>query len=343
MATDKRKPKPARKARPPASASLAPAGSMTFRGATRHFKVSYLSSLGNDGIYISDALLQSCEGQYQTLRGWFGGSDPDDLPFNVEVTDGAKGASHPACRSTTITVGGRSDASTNLDFMRMLLFAEVAEVLMHKQGRYWDCQASNGEALSRVLSADLCLGADPVPSKFLSAPVWLANREANWIDRTERTDQDETANGCGVLFLNWLRFARGFSWASIISASEDTLAETYQRLTGSATAWTDFRAVVDARFPTNKPVRTDNPFRGPPRAAGYQGSPCAPDPALADALKNSLVDAFGTVLGKLRAEGCPSNEKPYLFPDGINDIEFELKVGDGSVLSLSVKIQGTKS
>src|ERR1700728_3782487 len=238
-------------------------GTYIDRGTTTNFKVAYLSSLGAVGIRVADALLLTCETQYSTLRGWFGGIVPDDLPFQVHITDGSSGASHPSCASPIISVGAKSAPPDQLDFMRNLLFAEVAEVLMHKQNKGWDCGASNGEALSRVLAADLCLGPRALPIGFVTAPIWLKNRAQNWVDEKEYTDQDPVANGCGVLFLNWLRFAQGHTWNDVIGAAAETLAKTYSKLTGSTQAWVAFRGVVDAMFPPSQPVTltTDNPFR----------------------------------------------------------------------------------
>ena len=97
----------------------------------------------------------------------------------------------------------------------------------------------------------------------MTAPEWLKHREQNWVDDKEYTDQDPVANGCGVLFLNWLRFAQGHSWKDIIDAAAETLAKTYAKLTGSTQAWLAFRAAIDEMFPPTQPVtlKTDNPFR----------------------------------------------------------------------------------
>jgi hypothetical protein len=343
MAAKPRKPRPAK--RPKNAAAFATGGdNYVQRGSTQNFSVAYLASLGALGITVADALLLTCENQYATMRGWFKGLTPDSLPFQVHVTDGKDGASHPSCKSTLISVGANSGPASNLDFMRCLLFAEVAEVLMNKQHLYWDCAASNGEALSRVLAADLCLGARPLPEGALCAPIWLKNREQNWIDHREMTDKDETANGCGVLFLNWLCFAFGHSWQDIIAASEDTLAKTYKKLTGQDDAWAAFRAVIDKMFPPGQPVtlKTDNPFRKGPVMAEQTSPAAAADLQFSPATGEALVQAFRDVLKQLRSEQAAQGEKPYLFPDGINDIEFECKFGGTEGLDFKVTVKGGK-
>lgn len=316
------------------------------RGATANFKVAYLSSLGAVGISIADALLLNCETQYATLSGWFSGIVPAGLPYQVHITDGSTGASHPSCASPLISIGGQSAPANQLDFMRNLLFAEVAEVLMHTQKKGWDCGASNGEALSRVLAADLCLGSRPLPLGFVTAPTWLKNRAQNWVDNKEYTDQDPIANGCGVLFLNWLRFAQGHPWNQIIDAAADTLAKTYTNLTGSNQAWVTFRTVIDGMFPPNQPVTltTDNPFKVhvdsiavAPRVAVSLDAGAAPTSTQA------AIDGFSSVIRELLANRrTEADEKPYLFPDGINDIEFECKFGATEGFDFKVKVSGGK-
>ncbi|MFL6604453.1 MAG: hypothetical protein ACJ8R9_24395 [Steroidobacteraceae bacterium] len=333
--------------RQPRRRMMANASSSTYvdRGKTTHFEVSYLASLGDSGIRIADAMLASCEMDYAKLSAWFGGVVPAGLPFQVRLTDDKTGASHPSCASTLISVGANSAPGAEMAFMRSLLFAEVAEVLMHKQNLYWDCGASNGEALSRVLAADLCLGSRPLPANFVSAPTWLAKRSQNWIDTTEMTDSNEVANGCGVLFLNWLRFSQGYSWNQIVAAGADTLAGVYQKLTGNAGAWPAFQSVMEQMFPPNQPVtlKTDNPFR-PEAFASVEGSPSPPahvDPGITAATSQAVADAFSRVLSQLRAErAIQSGDKPYLFPDGINDIEFEFKLSATEDVAVKIKVSG---
>jgi hypothetical protein len=314
------------------------------RGKTVHFEISYLPALGQPGITIADELLAKCEADYATLNGWFANVAPSNLKFLVLLTDGKNGASHPSCGSPIISVGANSAPNSELAFMRCLLFAEVAEVLMHIQNHYWDCQASNGESLSRVLAADLCLGSLPQPAAFISAPTWLKDRTQNWIDSTTRTDLNEVANGCGVLFLNWMRFSLGYSWNRIIAAGNDTLAEVYRGLTGKPDAWTAFRSVIDGMFRPGQPVtlKTDNPFRNVSALGANAGPPLSMqvDTLVVATTSQALVESFKRVVTELNSQQAGPGGKPYLFPDGINDIEFEFKLNATDGVDVKIKVSG---
>jgi hypothetical protein len=232
---------------------------MTHAGSTAHFDVSYLSRLGQKGANLAQAILQTCEKDYASLQQFFGGLTPHNLPFVVQVTSDSTGASHSSCLGTDIMVGGNSDG--DVDFIRSLLVAEADEVFMANFGHGWDCGASPGEGLSRVLANDLYKGVEP--ADFISSDVWLnLNPRPNFVNTADPTDTNYNSIGCSVLFLNWLRFQLNHSWTDIIAGGGATLAGTYNKLTGKTTAWTDFTAVINAHFPPGQTynLNTDNPF-----------------------------------------------------------------------------------
>ncbi|HEV3116396.1 MAG TPA: hypothetical protein VGY58_05045 [Gemmataceae bacterium] len=153
-----------------------------------------------------------------------------------------------------------------LEFMRSLVIAEEDEVFEANFGHGWDCGASNGEGLSRVLANDMVPGVEP--QGFVSPPVWLDGpsdtgilRE-DWVNKTDATDVNYFSIGCSVLFLNWLRFQLNFTWTHIIAAGTPTLAGTYQNLTGKNDGFAKFKALIDQKFPPGQPsgLTTDNPF-----------------------------------------------------------------------------------
>jgi hypothetical protein len=234
-------------------------GKVTHAGNTAHFDVSYLTKLGKQGVGLAQAILQNCERDYTTLQEAFGGLTPHRLPFVVQITADNSGASHSSCLGTDVSIGGKSGPS--VDFTRSLLVAEADEVFMANFGHGWDCGASNGEGLSRVLANDIYKGVEP--QNFVSSDVWLSlNPRPNFVDQTEPTDTDYNSIGCSVLFLNWLRFQLNHTWAAIIAAGSGTLAATYKNLTGKSTAWTDFQTIINAHFPAGKKYKlgNDNPF-----------------------------------------------------------------------------------
>ena len=233
--------------------------SVTHAGSTAHFDVSYVTALGNEGADLANAILQNCERDYTTLQQNFGGLTPERLPFVVQITEDSTGASHSSCMGTDISVGGKSAA--NVDFIRSLLVAEADEVFMANFGHGWDCGASNGEGLSRVLANDIYKGAEP--ADFVSSDVWLSlDPRPNYVDHTEPSDTDYNSIGCSVLFLNWLRFQLNYTWTEIVAAGTATLAGTYKNLTGKSTAWKDFETVINSHFPSGQQYNTgtDNPF-----------------------------------------------------------------------------------
>jgi hypothetical protein len=231
---------------------------------TPHFKVSVDPGLGHAGSQIANALLQTCEQDYATLQGYFGGITPVALPFHLIVTAGGDGASHATCEATALSIGAHSGP---LGFMRSLVIAEEDEVFEANFGHGWDCGASNGEGLSRVLANDMVPGVEP--QGFVSPPVWLDGpsditgilRE-DWVNKTDPTDVNYFSIGCSVLFLNWLRFQLNFTWTQIIAAGTPTLAGTYKNLTGQNDGFTKFKAFIDQKFPPGQAsnLTTDNPF-----------------------------------------------------------------------------------
>jgi hypothetical protein len=180
------------------------------------------------------------------------------------VTAGSDGASHATCEATALSIGANSGP---LQFMRSLVIAEEDEVFEANFGQGWDCGASNGEGLSRVLANDMVPGVEP--QGFVSPPVWLDGpsditgilRE-DWVNKTDPTDVNYFSIGCSVLFLNWLRFQLNFTWAQIIAAGTPTLAGTYKNLTGQNDGFTQFMALIDQKFPPGQAsgLTVDNPF-----------------------------------------------------------------------------------
>src|SRR6267143_2683862 len=207
---------------------------LTHVGKTDHFDVSYVTSLGKTGAALAQAILQNCERDYSTLRQVFGGITPHRLPFVVQITSDATG--------------------------RSLLVAEADEVFMANFGRGWDCGASNGEGLSRVLANDIYRGVEP--AGFISSNSWLNTPRANYVEHTYPSDTHYPSIGCSVLFLNWLRFQLNRSWTDIVASGGPTLAATYRNLIGKSTAWQDVQFIISAHFPAGKNynLKTDNPF-----------------------------------------------------------------------------------
>ena len=144
-------------------------------------------------------------------------------------------------RSICAAFGGTDGALVN-----MVNVAEVDEVMMANQAAGWNCGASAGEGLSRVLSTQR------YPAEldgFASASSWLNSARPDWVTNTEPTDQDYVSIGCATLFLNYLRYRLHFSLVRIVEAGGTTLQQTYQSLTGSTDAFGPFAALLQRFFP----------------------------------------------------------------------------------------------
>jgi hypothetical protein len=237
--------------------TAADGGPYTLRGTTANFQVSYEDALGASGPILADAALATCEADYTSLRTWFGGLTPGGLPFTLFVVTGTFGAYHASCAATELHLAAFD--GTNVDLVRMLMVAEADEVMMAAQNLGWDCGASHGEGLSRILSTEL------YPAQlngFATAASWLDSSRPDWVTTTEPTDQNYVSIGCATLFLNYLRHQLGYRLTAIVGAGAPTLAQVYTKLSGKTDAFAPFNALLQQRFPAGRPsgLTNDNPF-----------------------------------------------------------------------------------
>lgn len=260
------------------------------QGSTEHFNVYYNPPLGAAGRQIANGVLGVCERDYQGLSQIFGGITPTGLPVNIVLAHLPQGgAYHYGCSATTLYCDVRTAPSVAPAFSSFLALAELVEVFEAAQGRGWNCGASNGEGLSRVLATA------SYPRQivgFGTAAAWLNQGRPDFVNRTDPTDGNPLSTGCAVLFLNYLRYQLSYRWRDIAAAAGPKLSVTYLRLTGDASnPFPRFTAVLASRFPAGQQsaLNTDNPFpirqarpsrlgggarggrHGPPRAAGAAG------------------------------------------------------------------------
>ena len=242
-------------------AATRPAGfdfAATLAGATAHFQVYYQKEFAN-GPAIAEGVLSTCERDYNAQVTFFSGIEIPTLPVNILIGPGIGGAYHYGCAAVDLYCDGDSSASPDIDLTRMLAVAEEVEVFEATQNKGWDCGASNGEGLSRVLAAEL------YPAQldgFATASAWLDSNRPDWVGKSDPTDQNAVSTGCAVLFLNYLRYQLNYSWQEIIQAAGSTLAQTYERVSGKTGGFVPFKALLDARFPPGQPsgLTTDTPF-----------------------------------------------------------------------------------
>ncbi len=235
-------------------------------GQTTNFVVYYDPSFGANGKSAADGELAVCENDYGQTSAWFGGITSPTLPVNVILApldpsgQGGGGAYHYGCSAVDLYCDVKNVPGLDIDYSRMLMVAELVEVFEAAQGVGWDCGASNGEGLSRVLATAL------YPAElngYTTAAAWLdAPKRPDWVNNTNPTDQDPVSNGCAVLFLNYLNTQLGYGWGQIVQAGAPTLAQTYTNLTGQPDGWTPFRQQLDNNFPLGTPsgVTRDDPY-----------------------------------------------------------------------------------
>jgi hypothetical protein len=237
----------------------------TLLGSTEHFHVYYASVLGAAGDKIAQGVLNNCERDYKTVAGFFGQQRPIMLhvlvaPLSTNM-DGTGGAYHHTCLANDLYCDVQVTPTINADVTNALVVAEEVEVFQAVQNRGWNCGASNGEGLSRVLAEEIYPGVLEGLG-YYSAPAWLNSRRPNWVGRTLPTDQNMVANGCAVLFLNYLHTQLGFGWDKICQAAAPTLAGTYRQITGKTAPFLGFAALLGKAFPRGTPtdLAKDNPF-----------------------------------------------------------------------------------
>jgi len=226
------------------------------QGQTEHFAVYVDPALGADGRQDAQAVLANCEADYATVSGYFGGIDAG--PFAVILFTNPNGAYHMTCAATDLFCDATANPA-NGDHSEFLNVAEFVEVFEAVQGAGWDCGMGNGEGLSRVLATE----AYPEQlDGFATAAAWLDSTRRDFVNHNFNGDTNAQANGCCVLFLNWLRLQMGFSWTQIVGAAAPSLGETYTKLTGQSDGFQLFSTLLAQRFPKGRPsgLTTDNPF-----------------------------------------------------------------------------------
>jgi len=230
------------------------------------------------------ALAATCETDFKKLRDLFavpgGFGATNRVTVSIDPTIAAKGKAgwnggyKKGDANTEIQVVPFSGDPNADAFARFAFVAEMSEVFMDYRnmlmGPTWIENHSDGEALSLICSAELhpegVTGARsfnwlnaPEIQKGLPPPVvW----RPNYVDFVEDTDGNPFSFGCGVLFINYMRFQLGISLGDIITKAGHSLAETYRNVTGKTDGWASFSALMNATFPITGSYTpaTDNLF-----------------------------------------------------------------------------------
>jgi len=174
------------------------------------------------------------------------------------ATDGTGGADHLGCDYITgaaIEVCASFGSSARVS---ALFEAELSECSMG--GNL--CGVSTGEALSRWCAA--VIGNNAL-ADFVTAPQWAQDGMADYVNRTDPTDQNPDSTGCGMAFLSWL-MSQGYGLDRIAQTmvslrDAGTLAQLYANLTSNAASGA-FPTFLTAVRALQGGVTTDDPFGG---------------------------------------------------------------------------------
>ena len=222
------------------------------------------SSLPAQAQQNAQDLLNDADRVVTANDGIFGttGGDVSVIVFALNgATDGTGGADHNGCDYTTGNAIEVDASYGNSARVSALFEAELSECSMN--GNL--CGESTGEALSRWCAAVI---GNNVLADFATAPQWVSDGMANWVDQTENTDQDADSTGCGMAFLSWL-MSKGYGLEKIAPAmvnlgNSGTLAQLYSSLTGdsASNAWTNFQNAINALPNGSASITNDDPFSG---------------------------------------------------------------------------------
>lgn len=250
-------------------------------GQTAHFNIQYDETrLGPDGnpnaISRAQRVLGVCEAEFGLLASWYkitDGFGPDNRVTVQIIADfAAGGASNNGYKGgNTIIKIGNQTANANAiaagQSSCMSFVAELVEVLASYRNQHgnaaWNASKSDGEGLS-LLCARERFGTGY--SLFFGTPwvnSWLqSSRDTQWINASENTDKNPLSFGLSLLFLYYLKNQLNHSIPDIIAAGGDSLAQTYQNLTGKSDATAAFSQLINKYFrPGSTPqLATENPF-----------------------------------------------------------------------------------
>src|SRR5215472_8028739 len=221
-------------------------------------------SLGAPALKNAQDLLQDADRVVSANDSIFGttGGPVSAIVFALGgATDGTGGADHLGCHYSTGNAIEVDASYGNSARVSALFEAELSECSMN--GNL--CGESTGEALSRWCAAVI---GNNVLADFATAPQWVSDGVANWVDQTENTDQDADSTGCGMAFLSWL-MSKGYGLEKIAPAmvnlgNSGTLAQLYSSLTGdsASNAWTNFQNAINALPNGSASITNDDPFSG---------------------------------------------------------------------------------
>lgn len=250
-------------------------------GSTNRFEIHYDTSLSTQrGMNLATEFMSYCDSDYYWLNaffpnaviGWLGSRitikiDNDPTRF-LSASWGGWG---PVYEMHVYIAENTISGMRAVDAVRWLAIIEVSEMFMRERQVYpfdnWfgiQNEGNKGESLSQVFGVEFVRtrlqGIKSLPGGSWSE-LWLdAFGRPDFLQNNEDTIKPLPINGCGTLFLLFLRDQLGFSLDQIVAHGGNTLADVYHNLTGDAAsnAYTRFTDVVNLHYP-----EADGPYNPP--------------------------------------------------------------------------------
>jgi hypothetical protein len=232
---------------------------VTLAGSTANSVVYYATALGSNGAAVARIVINKLETDLASISRFFGGIKLPK-PLTIIVGDFGGGAYHHSCSDPIVYASVKSGTGSDAEFTNFLVASQIVDVFEAVQGKGWNCGASNGAGLKRVLATEL------YPAQldgYATAATWLDTPDRpDWVNKNAPTDTELVPIGCTVLFLNYMHMQLKTPWDKIIQAGGENLGQTYTNLRLGAEGFKKFRQLMDAKFPIGRPSRltTDNPF-----------------------------------------------------------------------------------
>lgn len=255
--------------------------------APQNFRIFYDPSLTNA---LANALqfARTVESDFITLTRWFAVTDgfgPNNrVTVNLIYKDGSGSDNHGyhGDGSTTMNLNGAPFGTPVAEVIRMHFVAEFSEVLMDYNNQHgpttWVAGKSHGEGLSQFCAYMMA----PAGYNSFYGPIfentWLLTAShPDYVSNTAPTDGDVYSYGCALLYLFYLHSQLNYSTESIIQNGADTLAGTYQKLTGGGDAFHPFNQLLARFYPhgqSDARLEVVDPFpllEGPGRRVDIDG------------------------------------------------------------------------
>ncbi len=250
-------------------------------GRTNRFEIHYDTSLSTEcGMNVATELMNHCDSDYKWLNAFFPNAVVGWLGSRISIW-----IDNDPTRSLSASWGGWGpvydmhvyiaenpvSGMRAVEAVRWLVIIETSEMFMRERQVYpfddWfgiQNEGNKGESLSQVFGVEFVRtrlqGVNSLPGMSW-ASLWLnAPGRPDFLQRDEDTIAPLPINGCGTLFLLFLRDQLCFSLDQIVAHGGNTLADVYHNLTGDAAsnAYSRFADLVNLHYP-----EADGPYDPP--------------------------------------------------------------------------------